>query len=218
MDFTYILENYHQFIDAFWLTLRIGAFGIFLSFLLGLFCAGFRAVPVLGLLIRAYIELSRNTPLLIQIIFLYYALPKVGISLSAEVCGILGLAFLGGGYMCEAFGSGLSSVEKIQRESALSLGLSNTQAFFYVILPQALSVSVPAFLANVVFLLKETSVFSAVALADLMFVAKDLIGLYYKTDEALTLLCISYLILLLPISILAAFAERRLRYAQFGHN
>ena len=68
------------------------------------------------------------------------------------------------------------------------------------------------------FLIKETSVFSAVALADLMFVAKDLIGLYYKTDEALTLLCIFYLILLLPISILAAFAERRLRYAQFGHN
>lgn len=126
MDFTYILENYHQFIDAFWLTLRIGALGIFLSFLLGLFCSVFRAVPVLGLLIRAYIELSRNTPLLIQIIFLYYALPKAGIYLSAEVCGVLGLAFLGGGYMCEAFGSGLNSVEKIQRESALSLGLSNT--------------------------------------------------------------------------------------------
>ena len=97
MDFTYILENYHQFIDAFWLTLRIGALGIFLSFLLGLFCSVFRAVPVLGLLIRAYIELSRNTPLLIQIIFLYYALPKAGIYLSAEVCGVLGLAFLGGG-------------------------------------------------------------------------------------------------------------------------
>lgn len=124
MDFTYILENYHQFIDAFWLTLRIGALGIFLSFLLGLFCSVFRAVPVLGLLIRAYIELSRNTPLLIQIIFLYYALPKAGIYLSAEVCGVLGLAFLGGGYMCEAFSSGLNSVEKIQRESALSLGLS----------------------------------------------------------------------------------------------
>ena len=55
MDFTYILENYHQFIDAFWLTLRIGALGIFLSFLLGLFCSVFRVVPVLGLLIRAYI-------------------------------------------------------------------------------------------------------------------------------------------------------------------
>ena len=85
-------------------------------------------------------------------------------------------------------------------------------------LPQAISVSIPGFCANIMFLIKETSVFSAVALADLMFVAKDLIGLYYKTSEALFLLCVSYLILLLPVSIIASFAERRLRYAQFGHN
>ena len=217
MDFTYILENYHQFIDAFWLTLRIGALGIFLSFLLGLFCSVFRAVPVLGLLIRAYIELSRNTPLLIQIIFLCYALPKAGIYLSAEVCGVLGLAFLGGGYMCEAFRSGLNSVEKIQRESALSLGLSNTQAFFYVILPQALSVSVPAFLANVVFLLKETSVFSAIALADLMYVAKDQIGIDYMINESLFMLVVAYLLLLAPILALGFYLEKRLRFAGYGN-
>ncbi len=217
MDFTYILENYQQFIDAFWLTLRIGIFGIFLSFLLGLFCAWFSATPVLRFFIRAYIELSRNTPLLIQIIFLYYALPKAGIVLSAETCGVIGLAFLGGSYMCEAFRSGLNSVEKIQRESALSLGLSDMQAFFYVILPQALSVSVPAFLANVVFLLKETSVFSAIALADLMYVAKDQIGVDYMINESLFMLVVAYLLLLLPVLVLGFYLEKRLRFAGYGN-
>jgi polar amino acid transport system permease protein len=68
------------------------------------------------------------------------------------------------------------------------------------------------------FMVKETSVFSAIALADLMYVAKDLIGLYYKTDEALLLLSLSYFILLLPISLIANYAERRLRHAQFGNS
>jgi polar amino acid transport system permease protein len=76
---------------------------------------------------------------------------------------------------------------------------------------------VPALCANVIFLIKETSVFSVVALADLMYVAKDLIGLYYQTDEALLMLVISYLILLLPISLIAGWLERRLRYAGFGN-
>lgn len=102
-------------------------------------------------------------------------------------------------------------------ESGLAIGLRHSQVMRYIIFPQALSVSVPGLCANMIFLIKETSVFSVVALADLMYVAKDLIGLYYKTDEALLMLVISYLILLLPISVLAYVLERRLRYAGFGN-
>ena len=72
------------------------------------------------------------------------------------------------------------------------------------------------FCANIIFLIKETSVFSAVALADLMFVAKDLIGIYYKTDEALLMLVVAYLIILLPVSLFCTWLERRVRYAEFG--
>ena len=127
-----------------------------------------------------------------------------------------GLAFLGGSYMAEAFRSGLESIEPIQTESALSLGMKKSQALRYVVLPQAVSVSVPAFVANIIFLLKETSVFSAISLMDLMFTAKDLIGQYYKTTESLFLLVMFYLIILLPVSILGSYVERRLRYAGFG--
>lgn len=163
-----------------------------------------------------YIEVSRNTPLLVQLFFIYYGLPKIGIVLTPEVCGVAGLAFLGGSYMAEAFRSGLDSVENIQRESAYSLGMNRVQTIRYIVLPQAISTSIPAFLANVIFLLKETSVFSAVSLMDLMFTAKDLIGLYYKTTESLVLLVVFYLMILLPVSLVGAVVERRVRYAGFG--
>ena len=119
--------------------------------------------------------------------------------------------------MAEAFRSGLEAVDRIQFESAASLGMNRLQVMRHVIIPQALATSVPSLIANVIFLLKETSVFSGIALADLMYVAKDLIGLYYKSSEALLMLVIAYLIILLPISFLGMLLERRLRYAGFGH-
>lgn len=218
MNWEFIFKYLPLYEKAAWLTLRIGLIGIAFSILLGLFCAAvqYYKVPVLKAIVAVYIELSRNTPLLVQLFFLYYGLPKIGIKITAEVCGVVGLAFLGGSYMAEAFRSGLEAIEPIQEESALSLGMNRSQTMRYVILPQAVSISVPAFVANVIFLLKETSVFSAISLMDLMFTAKDLIGLYYKTTESLFLLVIFYLLILLPVSILGSLLERRLRYAGFG--
>ena len=200
------------------LTVKLGVLGVLFAVLIGLVCAlvQYYKIPVLKQITAVYFELSRNTPLLVQLFFIYYGLPKIGLKISASVCGVVGLAFLGGSYMAEAFRSGLEAVEPIQTESAYSLGMNRAQTFRYVILPQAMSVSVPAFVANVIFLLKETSVFSAVSLMDLMFTAKDLIGLYYKTTEALFLLVVFYLIILLPVSILGSIVERRIRRAGFG--
>ena len=200
------------------LTVKLGVLGVLFAVLIGLVCAlvQYYKIPVLKQITAVYIELSRNTPLLVQLFFIYYGLPKIGLKISASVCGVVGLAFLGGSYMAEAFRSGLEAVEPIQTESAYSLGMNRAQTFRYVILPQAMSVSVPAFVANVIFLLKETSVFSAVSLMDLMFTAKDLIGLYYKTTEALFLLVVFYLIILLPVYILGSIVERRIRRAGFG--
>lgn len=200
------------------LTVKLGILGVLFAVLIGLVCAlvQYYKIPVLKQITAVYIELSRNTPLLVQLFFIYYGLPKIGLKISASVCGVVGLAFLGGSYMAEAFRSGLEAMEPIQTESAYSLGMNRAQTFRYVILPQAMSVSVPAFVANVIFLLKETSVFSAVSLMDLMFTAKDLIGLYYKTTEALFLLVVFYLIILLPVSILGSIVERRIRRAGFG--
>ena len=218
MNWDVMAEYLPLFEKALVLTLWIGWLGILLAILIGFLTAMVRyfRIPVLRQIAAGYIELFRNTPLLVQLFFLYFALPKLGIALRAELCGILGLGLLGGAYMAETFRSGLDSVDKIQTESALSLGMTRWQAMNLVILPQAVAVSIPGFTANVVFLLKETSVFSAISLMDLMFTAKDLIGLYYKTTECLVLLVAFYLIILLPVSILGSRLERRVRHAGFG--
>ena len=219
MDWDFILQYRELYIDAAWLTIRTAALGILGALLLGMICGMIRycRIPVLRRIIGMYIVLSRNTPLVIQLFFLYFGLPRMGITLESETCAVTGLIFLGGSYMAETFRSGLEAVGTIQTESALSLGFRKMQIFFYILLPQAAAVAVPGIGANVMFLLKETSVFSIVALADLMYVAKDLIGLYYKTDEALFLLTVSYLIILLPVSALFSLLERRLRYAGYGN-
>lgn len=219
MDFAAMAQYLPLFEEAFFLTLRIGWVGILGSVILGLIVAlvvHFK-VPVFTQIAKAYIELFRNTPLLIQLFFMYFALPRLGVPISAETCGMLGLALLGGAYMAETFRSGLEAVESVQTESALSLGMSRAQLMRHVVLPQAVTLSIQSFVANVIFLLKETSVFSAISLMDLMFVAKDLIGLYYKTTECLVLLVIFYLIMILPVSIAGTYLERRLRYGSFGH-
>ncbi|MBR6705066.1 MAG: amino acid ABC transporter permease [Clostridia bacterium] len=218
MDWAYIGRVLPLYGKAAWLTLRTGAAGILLAAAVGLLgAAALRwRVPVARRIVSAYVEVSRNTPLLVQLFFIYYGLPKIGIRTDPEVCGIAGLAFLGGGYMTEAFRSGIEAVDLLQEESALSLGLTTGQTFVHVILPQAAAISAPAFMANVIFLMKETSVFSAVSLMDLMFTAKDQIGLYYRTAESLLLLVGAYLMILLPLSLMGNFLERRLRHAGFG--
>ena len=219
MDYVFLRQAAPLFVSAAILTLKLSLAGILLSVAAGLFCAAVRYVriPVLRQIASIYIEFSRNTPLLIQVFFLYFAFPRMGIKLSAVQCAVISLAFLGGSYMAETFRSALEGVPEIQIESAESLGLKKWQAMLYVVLPQAAGVCVPGFCANVMFMIKETSVFSAIALAELMYVAKDLIGLYYKTGESLLLLSAAYLVVLLPVSAAANFAERRLRYAEFGN-
>ena len=218
MDKEFIKQYIPLYSEAALLTVKIGFLGIAAAVIIGLVCETvvYFKISVLRRIVSVYIELSRNTPLLIQLFFIYYGLPKIGIRTDAQMCGIAGLAFLGGSYMAEAFRSGIEAIDVIQEESAYSLGLSKLQTVRYVLLPQAISISAPALIANVIFLLKETSVFSAISLMDLMFTAKDLIGLYYNTTESLFLLVVFYLLILLPVSVIDSLIERRLSHAGYG--
>lgn len=218
MNFEVINSYIPLYGEAFLLTIKIGWIGIALSLVIGVvaaFVLHFK-VPVLNAVVRVYVEFFRNTPLLVQLFFIYFGLPKLGIKISPEVCGSLGLGLLGGSYMAEAIRSGLDSVPVSQTEGAKALGMGPFLTFKDVILPQAFTISLPGIIANVIFLLKETSVFSAISLMDLMFTAKDLIGLYYNTTECLFLLVVFYIIMLLPVSIAGSAFEKKYRYRIFG--
>lgn len=216
MDIGFLVQYAPYFANAALMTLFISFFGVLLAIAVGLVCAAVESarVPILRQIVRIYIELSRNTPLLVQLYFIYFGLPKIGLVLSSEASAIIGLAFLGGSYMAEALRGGFEAVPAIQRESAYMLGLTSAQTVYHVILPQALSTAIPGVVANIIFLVKESSVVSAIALADVMYIAKDLIGMTYDTYESLTLLIVTYLIILLPISIVGTILERRFDYAR----
>ena len=211
MNWELVGEYVPLFAEAARVTLFVSAGGVVCALLVGLVVAVARLwhVPLLSQVGVAYVEVARNTPSLVQLFFLYFGLPKVGIVLSPEACAIACLAFLGGGYMAEAFRSALESVPPIQHESAQVLGLTRSQTFTRVVLPQAMAQATPALVANVVFLVKESSVVSGIALADLMYVAKDIIGQSYDTAEALFLLVVFYAVILVPISALGSVVERR---------
>ena len=203
MNWDVIVSYLPLYKDGLLITLYTGWFGILISIVLGLVTAlilHFK-VPVLKTIAKIYIEVLRNTPLLIQLFFIYYGIPKLfGIVTDEMTCGIIGLGLLGGAYMAEAF----------------RLGMMRSQAMIHIILPQAVTYSLPAFVANLIFLLKETSVFSCISIMALMFTAKDRIAVSSTTVESLFLVVVFYLIVLLPVSIIGSVVERRLRYAIFG--
>ncbi len=219
IDWNFIATNLPLYEKAAWLTLKLAFAGILLSLVIGLLCGIilYFKVKVIDIIVQAYIELSRNTPLLVQIFFLYFGLPKLGLKMSESTCAIIGLAFLGGSYMSEAFRSGIEAVGKSQIESGISLGLSKIQLVRYVIIPQAFSVSMPSLSANCIFLLKETSILGAISILDVTNLTKDLIGMYYRTFEALAMLVVVYLIMILPLSFVLSWLERKVRYAEFGN-
>ena len=219
IDWNFIVTSLPLYEKAAYLTLKLAFVGIIISLVIGILCSIilYFKVKVMHSIVQAYIELSRNTPLLVQIFFLYFGLPKLGIKMSESTCAIIGLAFLGGSYMAEAFRSGLEAVSKLQIESGISIGLSKNQLIRYVIIPQAFSISMPSLSANCIFLLKETSILGAISIVDVTNLTKDLIGMYYRTFESLTMLVAVYLIMILPLSFVLSLIERKVRYAEFGN-
>lgn len=218
MDWQIIQQSLPQFAQGFRETLWLSLVGILGAMVVGLCCSliQYFKVPVARQLVSVYVELFRNTPLLIQLFFLYYAFPVMGMKMSAVTCGIIGLIFLGGAYMAEGFTGGFDGVSKTQVDSGRALGMSNWQLARYIVFPQGFSLSVPSLAANIIFLIKETSIFSVIAIPELTNTALDLIGLYYRSNEYLFVLVIAYAIILIPLSLLLTWLEKRVRYGTFG--
>jgi len=214
-----IQQSLPLFEKGFVLTLWLSFIGIIGSIIVGLICSLLKyfRVPVFSQIAAVYVEISRNTPLLVQLFFLYYAFPVFGFKLNAELCGIVGLIFLGGSYMAEGFNGGFDGVSKTQVETGKAIGLSRMQLARYVVFPQGFTLSVPALAANIIFLIKETSIFTVIAIPELTNTALDLIGMYYRSSEYLLVLVIGYAIILIPLSIILTLLEKRVRYGAFGN-
>lgn len=212
LDINFIIDILPLFLRALFLTLKISFYGIFGAIIVGFLASLvlYYKIRPLVCITRIYIEVSRNTPLIIHLFFLYFGL-SYWIEIPNFWCAVLGVTFLGGSYMAESFRLGLESVRKTQIESALSLGFSRFQILRYVIFPQSVPLSIPSICANVLFLIKETSIVGVIALQDLMSMAKEVISNYGQTNEGLFLLICCYLVVLLPLSIIFSKLEHYYR-------
>src|SRR5699024_964181 len=140
----------------------------------------------------------------------------IGLKMSAITRGLIGLVLLGGAYMAEGFTGGFDGVSKNQIESGEAIGVSEWQLARYVGSPRGFALSVPAIAAHIIFLIKEPSIVSVIASPELTNTALDLSGLYYHANEYLFVLVIAYAIILIPLSLLLTWLERRVRYGTFS--
>lgn len=218
MNWTIIQQALPAYGHGFVLTVWLSLVGIIGSIIVGVIASllQYFKTPILSQIATAYVELARNTPLLIQIFFLYYAFPVIGWRMSSITAGIIGLIFLGGGYMAEGFTGGFQGVTDSQINSGEALGMNRFQLARYIVFPQGFALSMPALAANVIFLIKETSIFTVIAIPELTNTALDLIGMYYRSNEYLLMLVIGYAIIMIPVILLLNWLERKVRYGAFG--
>jgi polar amino acid transport system substrate-binding protein len=193
-------------------TLAISIFSMALAVAVG-FCLAvvrvFAARP-LQWLAMAYVELVRGTPLLIQLLFIYYGLPNIGIKLSPWCAGILGLGLNYAAYEAENYRAGLLSVPRGQMEAARALGMTRQQALLHVVVPRACRLVLPPLTNDFLSLLKDSSLVSMIAIMDLTNAYNRMATTYYDYFGVGLAIAVIYLLLGLPFVRLARWAEQRL--------
>ena len=206
-------------------TLIIAAFSVLLGTLLGTVMATMRMgrIAPLRWLAVAYIEFIRGTPLMVQLMFIFYGLPMIGIKIpdiswipnfSRFAAGIVAMSMNSCAYVAEIIRSGIQAVDIGQTEAARSVGFSSGEAMRLVVLPQAVKNILPALGNEFVTVIKESSIVSVIGIADLMFRTNDIIALSYRSLECLAVAAVLYFIMTFISSRLISRAERRMSHGK----
>jgi aspartate/glutamate/glutamine transport system permease protein len=214
MDWSVLGENAGLLAQGLLVTLEVSVSALVLALALGLIVATLRVAPSqpLRAIAAAYVEFLRNIPLLVQLFFLFFALPSVGIRLPAFVCGVLALGVYTSAFVAEAIRSGISAVPKGQLEAGLSSGMRYVTVMRTIVLPQAVAKTIPPLGNTALNLIKNSSLVSTVSVLDILGTANLIGARTFQYVPMFVGAAICYLILTLP----AAFAVNRLekRYAR----
>jgi polar amino acid transport system permease protein len=163
---------------------------------------------------QAYVEVFRCTPLLVQLVWFYYALPILaGIEMTATTAAVLSLSLYGGAFYSEIVRGGIASIEPGQSEAALALGMTPAQSMRRIVLPQALKRMVPPLMNQSIIQLKNTSLVSVLAVPDLLYQGQAVAHDTYRPLEIYTLVAVIYFAILFPLTLLVGRLERRLARA-----
>ncbi|MEE4242242.1 MAG: amino acid ABC transporter permease [Desulfopila sp.] len=207
-------------LDGLKITLQISAISLLFAILIGLFTAllRFSNAPVARLFARLYLESMRNTPLLIQIFFIYFVLGPV-LGLERFTSAVLALSLFEGAYVSEIIRSGILSIDSGQKEASYSLGLGNYLTYRHVILPQAIRNTLPPLTNQAISLIKDSALVSTIAIYDLTMQAQSIIAETFLTFEIWFTIALMYLLITISLSFAVSMMEKRLQNGeQFKQN
>ncbi|HEX8709741.1 MAG TPA: amino acid ABC transporter permease, partial [Pyrinomonadaceae bacterium] len=212
-DFELIRRALPAFLAGVWWTARLALLSLFLGLPIGLLLALARVQS--SRLLRApaavYVEVMRGTPLLVQILFIYFVLPTFGISIPAFWSGIIALTLNCAAYIAEIFRAGILSIDAGQMEAARSLGMTYSQAMRRIILPQTFRRVVPPLTNEGIALLKDSSLVSVIGITELARTGQELASRYAAPLTIWPVVAIFYLLLTFPLTRVAEYLERRWR-------
>ncbi|MDR3376843.1 MAG: amino acid ABC transporter permease [Ancalomicrobiaceae bacterium] len=216
-DFLALLPYWREFALGVWLTLELSAIATVLGFVFGTLCAIGRSggSPAVKWAIAAYVEVIRNTPLLVQIFLVYFGIATLGVHLSANFAAVAALVVNVTAYTCEIVRAGIESIHKAQLEAAECLGLSRAQTYWHVILRPAVERVYPALTSQYVLLMLASSITSQISAEELTAVANRIQSDTFRSFETYIVVGVLYILLSMVVRIgfglfgLLVFVRRR---------
>ncbi|WP_199286084.1 amino acid ABC transporter permease [Paracoccus suum] len=193
------------------LTLVVTFFSVILSTALGFVWAvmSWTKQPVLVGISRGFITMIRGIPIIVQLFYIYFVMPDIGINLTAVQAGIIGLGIAYSAYQAENFRAGIEAIDKGQIEAAYSIGMTDSLVMRRVILPQALRIVMPPFGNTIIMMLKDSSLVSTITVAELTRQGQLVAASTFDNMTVFTLVALIYLALSLPLTFLTRHLERR---------
>ena len=198
-------------LDGVWLTLVVTFFSVILSTVLGFVWAimTWTRHPVLVGISRGFITIIRGIPIIVQLFYIYFVMPEIGLDLSALQAGIIGLGIGYSAYQAENFRAGIEAIDKGQVEAAMSIGMPDHLIMRRVILPQAIRIVLPPYGNTIVMMLKDSSLVSTITVAELTRQGQLIASSTFDNITVFTLVALIYLALSLPLTFLTRHLEKR---------
>jgi His/Glu/Gln/Arg/opine family amino acid ABC transporter permease subunit len=193
-------------------TIQLSALSMSCAVVIGLMVALGRlsGIRPLDWMLQAYLEIWRNVPLIVQLLVIYFTLPEIGIRLPAFWAGVLGLSLNLGAYLSEVFRAAIASVDRGQRDAAISIGMTRFTAFRRIVLPQALLIAVPTLGGYFVALLKDSALVSFIAVNELLRHGTIIISSTFRSMEIYAMVALIYFIMSFISSRAVRWLELRL--------
>lgn len=212
LDFSIVMPYAAQLPPALMITIEIGVLGFIVALLIALVVGTLRSRKlnkVISGILSFYVEIFRGTPLLVQLFFIYYGLPSVGIRIGPFAAAVMTMGLNSGAYLSENVRGSILAVDKGQYEAAYMLGYTPVQTATNIVLPQAIRVAIPSFMNGFSSIIKETSIVSVLPIIELTKLGNQVYARTYHPFEIYIILGVLYFILTYSLTFLSRYFERK---------